>query len=121
MRYATFQPTFLYDIIWNLSLAAVLAWLVRRHRFRAPGAFALYVAGYSGFRLFEESLRIDYSNYVLGMRLNFWIALLVCLAALLWFVAIQPQSDLKKLLPGRRARRGTATTPTSASAAPGDR
>jgi prolipoprotein diacylglyceryltransferase len=121
LRYATFQPTFLYEIIWNLSLAAVLAWLVRRHRFRAPGAFALYVAGYSGFRLFEESLRIDYSNYVLGMRLNFWIALLVCLAALLWFVAIQRRWDLKMLLPGRRARRATAATPTSASAAPGDR
>ena len=121
LRYATFQPTFLYEIIWNLVLAAGLAWLVRRHRVRAPGVFALYIAGYSGFRLFEESLRIDYSNYVLGMRLNFWIALLVCVAALLWFVAIQRRSDLKKLLPGRSARRGTATTPTSASATPGDR
>ena len=36
--------------------------------------FALYVAGYSGFRIFEETLRIDYSNHILGMRLNFWIA-----------------------------------------------
>jgi prolipoprotein diacylglyceryl transferase len=88
-RYATFQPTFLYEIVWNLLLAGVLAWLVRRHRFRAPGVFALYVAGYSGFRIFEESLRIDYSNYVLGMRLNFWIALLGFLAGLAWFVAIQ--------------------------------
>ena len=89
LRYAAFQPTFLYEIIWNLLLAAGLAWLVRRRRVRAPGVFALYVAGYAGFRLFEESLRIDYSNYVLGMRLNFWIALLVCISALLWFVAIQ--------------------------------
>jgi len=85
LQYATFQPTFLYEIIWNLALAAVLAWLVRRHRFRPPGVFALYVAGYAGFRIFEETLRIDYSNYVLGMRLNFWIATLVCLAGLLWF------------------------------------
>ena len=51
--------------------------------------FALYVAGYSAFRIFEETLRIDYSNHILGMRLNFWIALLLCLAGLLWFVAIQ--------------------------------
>ena len=88
-QFATFQPTFLYEIIWNLSLAAVLIWLVRRHRFRAPSVFALYVAGYSAFRLFEEQLRIDYSNHFLGMRLNFWIALLLTLAGLAWFVAIQ--------------------------------
>jgi prolipoprotein diacylglyceryltransferase len=50
---------------------------------------ALYVAGYSGFRLFEENLRIDYSVHILGMRLNFWIALLVCLAGMAWFVWIQ--------------------------------
>jgi prolipoprotein diacylglyceryl transferase len=97
-RFATYQPTFLYEIIWNLVLAGVLTWLVRRHRFRAPGAFALYVAGYSAFRLFEETLRIDYSNHILGMRLNFWIALLLCLGGLLWFVAIQREWTL----PGRR-------------------
>jgi len=88
-QYATFQPTFLYEIIWDLSLAAVLIWLGQKRRVKAPGIFALYVAGYSGFRIFEETLRIDYSNYVLGMRLNFWIALLLCLAGLLAFVAIQ--------------------------------
>ena len=87
--FATFQPTFLYEIIWCLLLAAVLAWLVRRHRFRPPGVFALYVAGYAGFRIFEETLRIDYSNHFLGMRLNFFVALVVCLAGLTWFVGIQ--------------------------------
>ena len=88
-QYATFQPTFLYEIVWNLSLAAFLVWLGHRRRVRAPGLFALYVAGYSGFRMFEETLRIDYSNYILGMRLNFWIALLGCLAGLAWFAQIQ--------------------------------
>jgi len=95
-QYATFQPTFLYEIIWNLTLAVVLAWLVRRHRFKAPGVFALYVAGYSAFRIFEDTIRIDYSNYVLGMRLNFWIATLLCLAGLTWFVAIQRGWGLRR-------------------------
>ena len=35
-------------------------------RSRPPGLFALYVAGYSAFRMFEETLRIDYSNHILG-------------------------------------------------------
>jgi prolipoprotein diacylglyceryltransferase len=88
-HFATFQPTFLYEIIFNLAFAAVLVWLAQRRRIRAPGVFALYVAGYSGYRIFEETIRIDYSNYILGMRLNFWIALVGFLAGLTWFVAIQ--------------------------------
>lgn len=92
-RYATFQPTFLYEIIWNLSLAAFLVWLGNHRRIRAPGLFALYVAGYSGFRIFEETLRIDYSNHVLGLRLNFFVALVLCLAGLTAFVLIQRRGE----------------------------
>jgi hypothetical protein len=39
--------------------------------------------------MFEETLRIDYSNHILGMRLNFWIATILFVGSLLWFVAIQ--------------------------------
>jgi prolipoprotein diacylglyceryl transferase len=88
-RFPTFEPTFLYELIWNLLLAAFLIWLGSRRRIRAPGLFALYVAGYSGFRIFEETQRIDYSNYVLGLRLNFFIALILCLIGLAWFAAVQ--------------------------------
>ncbi|HLJ03443.1 MAG TPA: prolipoprotein diacylglyceryl transferase [Solirubrobacteraceae bacterium] len=101
-RFATFQPTFLYEIIWNLSLAAFLVWLGHHRKIKPPGLLALYVAGYSAFRIFEETLRIDYSNYVLGMRLNFWIASLLVLAGLLWFVGIQREWEL----PWRRDRDG---------------
>jgi prolipoprotein diacylglyceryl transferase len=85
----TFEPTFLYELIWDLLLAGFLIWLGNRRRIRATGLFALYVAGYSGFRIFEETQRIDYSNYFLGMRVNFWIASILCLLGLLWFVALQ--------------------------------
>lgn len=65
-RYAIFQPTFLYELVWNLALASALIWLGRRTRVRPPGLFALYVAGYSGFRIFEELLRIDAAITSLG-------------------------------------------------------
>jgi len=91
-RYATFQPTFLYEIAWNLSLATLLVWLGRTRRVRAPGLFALYVAGYSGFRIFEETLRIDYSQHILGLRLNFFVASALCAAGLAWFAWIQRPS-----------------------------
>src|SRR6202035_40693 len=57
--YATFHPTFLYEMIWNLSLAGALVWLGRTRNVRAPGLFALYVAGYSLARIGEELLRVD--------------------------------------------------------------
>jgi prolipoprotein diacylglyceryl transferase len=103
-HFATFQPTFLYEIIWNLSLAAFLIWLGNHRRIKPPGLMALYVAGYSAFRIFEETLRIDYSVHVLGMRLNFWIAGLACLAGLAWFVWIQKRGKTEPLpLDGPRA------------------
>ena len=96
-HFATFQPTFLYEIIWNLGLAGFLIWLGNHRRIKAPGLMALYVAGYSAFRIFEETVRIDYSVHVLGMRLNFWIATLVCLAGLAWFVWIQKRGKTEPL------------------------
>jgi prolipoprotein diacylglyceryl transferase len=122
--HATFQPTFLYEIIWNLGLAGFLIWLGYRRRIKPPGLMALYVAGYSGFRLFEENLRIDYSVHVLGMRLNFWIALLVCLAGLAWFVWIQRNGKTEPLpLDGPRehgpsVRRAKPAGPYRAPVAP---
>jgi prolipoprotein diacylglyceryl transferase len=88
-HFATFQPTFLYEAIWNLLLAAALVWLGRRRSVRPPGLFALYVAGYSFARIGEELLRIDPAHYILGLRVNFYIATLLCLAGLVWFVKIQ--------------------------------
>ncbi len=72
--YATFHPTFLYELCFDLALAAGLVWLGHHRRIRPPGLFALYVAGYSAFRLFEESLRIDAAHHLLGLRLNFYVA-----------------------------------------------
>jgi prolipoprotein diacylglyceryl transferase len=89
LQYKTFNPTFLYELIFDLSLAALLVWLGRRGKIRNPGLFALYVAGYSAFRIFEESLRIDPSTRYFGLRLNFYVAGLLCLAGLTWFWRIQ--------------------------------
>jgi prolipoprotein diacylglyceryl transferase len=83
---ATFHPTFLYELLFNLALAAALLILLRRGRVRPPGIFALYVTGYSGFRIFEETLRIDPSHHVLGLRLNFFVAVALFVAGALWFV-----------------------------------
>ena len=97
-RFGTFQPTFLYELIFDLALAAALVWLGHHRNVRPPGLFALYVTGYSAYRMFEESLRIDPSEHLAGLRLNFYIAAALTLAGAIWFLRTQRA--------GRRAVRG---------------
>ena len=47
------------------------------------------MAGYSGYRIFEETIRIDSSAHILGLRLNFFVALVLALAGIVWFVLSQ--------------------------------
>jgi prolipoprotein diacylglyceryl transferase len=85
LSFTTFQPTFLYELIWDLSLAAALVWLGHHRGIRPPGLFALYVTGYSAFRIFEESLRVDPSEHFLGLRLNMYVAIILTAGGALWF------------------------------------
>lgn len=93
LKYSTFQPSFLYELVFDLAFAAFLVWLGHHRRIRPQGLFALYVAGYSGYRIFEESIRIDSSAYVLGLRLNFFIALMMTIVGLVWFAAVQRRGE----------------------------
>jgi prolipoprotein diacylglyceryl transferase len=108
LQYATFQPTFLYEIIWDLALAAALVWLGHHRRIKPWGLFALYVAGYSAFRIFEESLRIDSSEHFLGLRLNFYVAAIMTLIGLAWFARAQraPESAGAMAVPAGGAEAG---------------
>jgi prolipoprotein diacylglyceryl transferase len=82
----TFQPTFLYESIWDVGVALLVMWAGRRFRLTGGRAFALYVMAYTAGRGWIESLRIDHANHIFGLRLNDWISILVFLAALVFFV-----------------------------------
>jgi prolipoprotein diacylglyceryl transferase len=99
----TFHPTFLYELIWDLIGVAVLLWIDRRFRIRAPGLFALYVSWYTFGRTFEELLRVDPSHHVLGQRLNFWVSIVVfCISTgfFLWW-QFRPGPPRRPRLPRR--------------------
>ncbi|HET7045005.1 MAG TPA: prolipoprotein diacylglyceryl transferase [Gaiellaceae bacterium] len=86
-QYATFHPTFLYELVWNLLGVGLLLLIDRRFRLRPPSIFALYVSWYTTFRCYEEVLRIDTgSHHIAGMRLNFWVSLGVFLVSTGFFV-----------------------------------
>jgi prolipoprotein diacylglyceryl transferase len=82
----TFHPTFLYEFTWDVLGVLALLWIDRRFTLRRPALFALYVAFYTAFRTFEETLRIDPSSHFLGQRLNFWVSLVVFVCSVAFFV-----------------------------------
>ena len=112
LNFSTFQPTFLYELIFDFAWAAVLVWLGHHRKIKPPGLFALYVFGYSAYRIFEESLRIDSSVYFLGLRLNTYIASALAVIGLFWFWRSQRRPDPSTPEPapaprgGLRLRRG---------------
>ncbi|MFT4187262.1 MAG: prolipoprotein diacylglyceryl transferase [Aeromicrobium sp.] len=80
-EYATFHPTFLYEMLWNLAAAALLVALDRRYKFVGGRAFWLYAMLYTAGRFWIEQLRIDPVNMIGPWRLNVWTSLLVFAAA----------------------------------------
>jgi len=85
-QFATYHPTFLYEALWCLLVAAVVVLLDRRFTLDHGRSLALYVGLYTVGRGYFESLRIDPANLVLGLRLNEWTSLVVGLGALAGFL-----------------------------------
>jgi prolipoprotein diacylglyceryl transferase len=87
-EFETFHPTFLYEALWNLGLAAFLIWVAPKvfRRLRTGDLFALYVLGYTLGRVWIEALRIDTATEFFGIRLNIFTSVIVGLAALVYLL-----------------------------------
>jgi prolipoprotein diacylglyceryl transferase len=98
----TFHPTFLYELIWDFAMAAVLVYLIeRRLRPRPPGVFAAYIALYCLGRFGEELLRIDPAHHIAGLRLNAWVSLIGIVVGVTWYVLSQRDRTPSPRRPGR--------------------
>jgi prolipoprotein diacylglyceryl transferase len=73
----TFQPTFLYECIWDLAVMGLVIWVERRFRIRRGYLIAVYAAFYTFGRFFTEYMRIDEAHRYLGLRLNDWTSIVV--------------------------------------------
>ncbi len=94
------QPTFLYELIWNLLVAAALVIVDRRLRIGHGRLFALYVAGYCLGRFFIELMRDDHATLILGVRINVFTAALVCAGAIAYFLLAPKGREASVLLDG---------------------
>jgi len=83
---ATFHPTFLYESLWCLGVAAVCVWADRRWRMGHGRVFALYVVTYVVGRAMWEMLRADPANDILGLRVNLWVCMFAFIGAVTYLV-----------------------------------
>jgi prolipoprotein diacylglyceryl transferase len=102
-----FQPTFLYEIIWNLIGVAVILFVERTYRLQqrkifdvtvpwlVPGvlrlqwgkAIGLYLIWYGAGRIVWENIRIDPSEIFFGLRTNVWAAIGAVVLGLIIIIA----------------------------------
>ncbi|SIS20187.1 Prolipoprotein diacylglyceryl transferase [Williamsia sterculiae] len=78
---AIVQPTFLYELLWNVIVVIALVLIDRRLRIGHGRLFALYVAGYCVGRFAVETLRTDHATEIWGIRINLFTAALVFICA----------------------------------------
>ena len=76
-HYTTFQPTFLYECIWDLIVLGLVIWVERRFRIKRGYLIAAYASFYTFGRFWVEYLRIDDAHRWLGLRLNDWTSIVV--------------------------------------------
>ena len=123
-QYATFHPTFLYESLWCLGVAAVVVWADRRWRMGHGRAFALYVLLYAVGRGWIESLRIDEAHHFFGIRLNVFTAILVAVGALIYLVAssiLRPGREApEELLPASAREAAAGETETETESGPSE-
>jgi prolipoprotein diacylglyceryl transferase len=73
---ARYQPTFLYEALWDLALAAILLRLLTRPRpLRSGIALGIWLVGYGVGRFWIEGLRIEPAHHLGPLRLNQVVAL----------------------------------------------
>jgi prolipoprotein diacylglyceryl transferase len=97
--YSTFHPTFLYELLWCLLVAALLIKLpgfLKKITSKQGDIFVLYILGYTAGRIWIESLRIDEANLILGLRLNIWVSFIVLITASAYLFANQPRGNTKE-------------------------
>ena len=95
-----YQPTFLYELLWNLGVALMVFLADRRWKFGKGRAFALYVMGYTAGRFWIEMLRTDEATLIGGIRLNVFTSVIVFLGALIYFLRVHGSREyLVPILP----------------------
>ncbi|WP_285744485.1 prolipoprotein diacylglyceryl transferase [Lentzea sp. NBRC 105346] len=100
---AVVHPTFLYELLWNLGVAALVVWADRRFRLGHGRAFALYVAGYCAGRFWIELMRTDEATLIAGVRVNVFVSALVFIGGVVYFILARSKGEREDIAALRAA------------------
>lgn len=87
---AVVQPTFLYELVWNVLVFLFLIYIDRRFKIGHGRLFAAYVAAYCVGRFWVELLRDDTATHIAGIRVNSFTSVFVFIGAVV-YVLLAPK------------------------------
>ncbi|MBX9641686.1 MAG: prolipoprotein diacylglyceryl transferase, partial [Mycobacteriaceae bacterium] len=96
------QPTFLYELLWNLLVFGLLLLLDRRFTLGHGRLFASYVALYCVGRFGVELLRDDTATHIAGIRINIFTSTFVFIGAVVYIILAAKGREDPASLRGRR-------------------
>ena len=100
---AVVQPTFLYELVWNLLVFFVLIYLDRRFKMGHGRLFATYVAAYCIGRFWVELLRDDTATHIAGIRVNSFTSVFVFIGAIVYIMLAPKGREDPATLGGNQA------------------
>ncbi|OBG94138.1 prolipoprotein diacylglyceryl transferase [Mycobacterium sp. E3251] len=95
------QPTFLYELIWNVLVFALLIYADRRFALGHGRLFALYVASYCVGRFGVELLRDDTATHIAGIRINSFTSTFVFIGAVVYLMVAPKGREAPESLRGK--------------------
>lgn len=122
-----FQPTFLYESLWNVAGVVLLLALDRKFKLRRCSMFWSYLIWYGIGRIIMETMRIDAADIIvilgIGLRVHMWLAIAMVIMGTIGLiyvlVKLRPQPDPGIYLPGREPQdTASANVSTDAAATP---
>lgn len=99
---AVVHPTFLYELLWNLLVFALLIYVDRKYRLGHGRLFALYVASYCVGRFWIELMRDDTATLIAGIRVNVFTATFVFIGAVVYMLLAPKGREDPATLQGSR-------------------
>jgi prolipoprotein diacylglyceryl transferase len=116
VNFATFQPTFLYESLWDALVGVTVILAARRLLLPGDRTFALYAGLYAFGRFWTEGLEINYSPRALGLRIDQVVMLLILACAIVYLYLTRQERGPDVVTP---ARRDTVAADGAAEPAPG--
>jgi len=99
VNFALFQPTFLYESIWDILVGVAVIYAARRFLLPGNRTFALYAGLYALGRFVTDGMQISYSVRLWGMRIDQVLMILILVGAAVYLYLTRRQRGPDRVVP----------------------